>query len=562
MKTKQFNQILDSLGRDRVPAKYNLTFTHLPNQTMRIESPQGEWIASGIHGVALVFEDRQYNYPITAFGQELEIVINPSEYRAYTSTYVGVREKWNPQRTLWEMSSGFKSHIMRKPDGRYALKNRKGSKFVLEGDFITLFRDLESSRPDVVHYHVKNSQQQWGLANHRGRLILPVKYTSISQELLFYQYRIIAKDDTAGIVNEYGKVWEWGRFQSIEKFKSTGSIYLEKFLVGANGKYGLMDNTLKIGIPVNYDTLTFAHRLAYTDAEEIDAAQQPVILAYNNGLYAVYNINNERVIPPNYTHISLFAKDIYLAENPNEKALYTIEGERLSLEPFTIIDWFPTANNNHVPEWYMVKTAAGDLIWYSAEGVQKKVLDYDDFRRRSKTGLYSRTDYLLVEKDGKWGAINKNGEEIISPKYDSLNYFNHSYLLGQQLIKFYVNDSLGLLTLSGDTFLAPAYTEAYVRPDHPDGQLILIQNGKKGLADREGQLLIPIAFDAIESPTIGQCIVVRKADKVGVYSKQGELLAPVAYRHYISFRDASKNQMVIHLYNNAQRSDLHRVACE
>jgi hypothetical protein len=563
LKSLTLNELLDSLSYQTLPKKYNLRFTLHPNHTVSLHSAEGEHIASSVYGVSI-----EYNGEIIPFlnlkhyGNELIIEITKDNILQFGSTYVCVRENWSNSRTIWERSSKYKAHIEKTLNGRYVLKNRNGSKTRLEGDFVEIYRDIEHSRPDVIHYHLTNTKNKKGLANYRGKLILPVEYELVSHDILFHEYRIIAKGDTAGIINLYGKVLEWGRFQTIEKLKSSGDIYIEKFLVKKDDKYGLMNNDLKVGIAPRFDNIQFDYNMAYTNSEVFDDAMQPVLKVSKNGFSGLFNLKNEEIIPAKYNTISLFARGLYLVEKDQEKALYTIEGKQAPLNSFIKIDWFPSAKNNHLPNSYVIKTLEGSIYWQDADDILNRELSYDDFQHRPKTGLYSRFEYLLVQKDGKWGAVNEEGDEIISTEYDSMSYFNFGYNLGQQFVKFYANGSVGLLTLKNDTFLTPVYNNLQLRTDGLDGQIIFIKNGKKGLADREGKLIIPMQYDEIKPDNAGHCIVVRKCEKIGVYHKNGQLLAPAEYGSYRKVRAQNNTHWEIQLYNNSYQGLEKTVSCE
>jgi hypothetical protein len=557
------NEVLKERGRELLPNDYNLTFVEYEHGGASLYSPDGKTILHQAYGISIFYEDEHLiDFPDYFLGGEYYINIHPYEYRDYTALYVGVRQAQIPQRTVWENSSGFKVHMARQSNGRYALMNRSLSKVLLAPEYTLIAREIDDSGPRTILYHLQGENQKRGLANDRGRIFLPVEYDYVSWQLLFGEYRILTKHDTAGLINTAGKILQWGAYESMEPFKTDGDIYVERLLVKRNGRYGLLDKGLKMCIPTLYDTIVFDYRMAYTSPPVFREEDQPLYRVYMNDLYGLYNGKNEIIVPARYERISMLAQGYYLAENANEKTVYSIKGAQLEMPNFIRLDWFPHKKNNHRPANYMIMTADGTISWRNAQGGFVKKLSYDNFRSPPKTGLYSRYHYILAEKNKQWGVLNNLGEEVLAPVYDSLSYFNYGYYLGQQLVKFTVNGSVGLLTLEGDTLLAPIYEDIRLRVDGLGGQLLVEQDFQQGLMDRTGNPLVPIRYDAIEAKTFGQCIVVQKDKKYGVYSASGKVLQPAEFRYYRQRYLEVTNQKVIELFNDEQLTDLTVVECE
>ena len=84
-----------------------------------------------------------------------------------------------------------------------------------------------------------------------------------------------------------------------------------------------------------------------------------------------------------------------------------------------------------------------------------------------------------VEADGKWGYIDKEGKEVVSPKYEKSQYF------GKNIELLTVTSSNGIVCWQG-------YEEAFSY-----GLIAVIKDGKAGVINQEGEVIIPTIYDYI-----------------------------------------------------------------
>ena len=84
-----------------------------------------------------------------------------------------------------------------------------------------------------------------------------------------------------------------------------------------------------------------------------------------------------------------------------------------------------------------------------------------------------------VKADGKWGCIDKEGKEVISPKYEKSQYF------GKNIELLTVTSSNGIVCWQG-------YEEAFSY-----GLIAVIKDGKAGVINQEGEVIIPTIYDYI-----------------------------------------------------------------
>ena len=119
---------------------------------------------------------------------------------------------------------------------------------------------------------------------------------------------------------------------------------------------------------------------------------------------------------------------------------------------------------------------------------------------------------------GKWGFINAYEELIIQPLYESVSDFRHGVAVVQ-------NGKYGLINENGEEQLNLEFD----RIDRTEqGSYILEFEGKKGLADSRGNILLSPSFDYMEDIG-GDLIVVGTGGQKGIYNSNGALLKSFEY---------------------------------
>jgi len=91
-----------------------------------------------------------------------------------------------------------------------------------------------------------------------------------------------------------------------------------------------------------------------------------------------------------------------------------------------------------------------------------------------------------VELNGKWGYVNKQGEEVVPVKYDSLRYFSE----GLAIVK--LNNRCGFINEQGEEVVPPKYDEVV---DFHEGFAVVRLNDKFGYINTEGTVVVPCKYD-------------------------------------------------------------------
>lgn len=156
--------------------------------------------------------------------------------------------------------------------------------------------------------------------------------------------------------------------------------------------------------------------------------------------------------------------------------------------------------------------------------------------KNQKSVLYNL--FIVKKENSLYGVINANGEEIISPRYKSIE-FNET---GKE---FYVKNNLnrvGILTQSGTTKINLTYDDISMI-DKQTGLYIVKSGNKYGILDNSGNIVIHLEYDKIGIDTAkflsenisnkyllySNVIPVSQNNKWGLFNTDGKEILPVEF---------------------------------
>jgi len=130
----------------------------------------------------------------------------------------------------------------------------------------------------------------------------------------------------------------------------------------------------------------------------------------------------------------------------------------------------------------------------------------------------------VVGKDGKYGAIDKQGNIIIPLKYRDMKPFSDGLALVLD------NGKYGFLDKNGNYVHKPIYEHAV---PYVNGMTIVTLNGEKRAMDISGKMSIPLNYDNIEYFSEGLAVVSNQIStneyKSGYIDTAGNLVIPLIY---------------------------------
>ena len=189
--------------------------------------------------------------------------------------------------------------------------------------------------------------------------------------------------------SKYGVINESGEQVIEEKYNYIEYLYDNYFIVSnENSKLGVIDNKENEKIKIEYDSLT---KLEGTDLIQTTISSTNVTELYDKSLNNICQMTNA-TIEKEENYIIIY--------NDTETRYFDYQGKELTNK-----EVFP---NNPL----YAKQENGLLGFENRDGTLVVECKYD------KVTEFNEYGFASVEKDGKWGAINSEGEEVVAPTYE------------------------------------------------------------------------------------------------------------------------------------------------
>ncbi|WP_170880351.1 WG repeat-containing protein [Paenibacillus odorifer] len=123
-----------------------------------------------------------------------------------------------------------------------------------------------------------------------------------------------------------------------------------------------------------------------------------------------------------------------------------------------------------------------------------------------------------VERDGKWGFIDKTGKEVIAPQYDYARSFNEG------LADVRKDGKYGFIDKTGKEVIVPKYDNVH---SFSEGLATVIKGGKYGFIDKTGREVIASQYYEADNFSEGLARIETEDGKHGFIDKTGkEVIAP------------------------------------
>ena len=324
---------------------------------------------------------------------------------------------------------GIENSIIIKKENKIGLVNDKGS-ILIEPNFkeiknlgetykegyITITEDgkygavsttkkqlLENKYEEIMQvympsYYLVKEEGKLKVINASGNTILENGFDDIKSETS--RGLIFIKSNLYGEINQSAEVIIEAKYQYLEEVKEG------KYIAKQNDKYGIIDTEQNEILPFEYKGLTYNEKADLYIAEKEDA-QTLIIDSQNNvkltGVLSEFNIDKE------YIRMRIDDQYKYYNFDCQEKSNTEILTDNI----------------------LFLNKKDGKYGYVDQKG--KVVVDYiyDDATEQNEYG------FAAVKKNGLWGAIDKEGNEAVEPKYNLENNFDIDFIgkwhLGQDL---------------------------------------------------------------------------------------------------------------------------------
>ena len=383
----------------------------------------------------------------------------------------------------------------------------------------------------------------YGLANEKGKLIIPLKYEKIIYNSALGKAYYVLKDSMYGAFDMQGNVIlpvnyhkilyssspcgaslvEDAKgnvqliFKNLEIYKEkleNIEIFNEGVIGRLNGKYGVIKDG-KVLIPFEYESIVERNKrsdrivknTAQTQEFSINTNFNNYFIVSKNQKFGLINSQCEFILSPEYDKIRYDnLRQIYHLTQNKLSGIY-LEGSKKLLNCI-----YQSVYTDGATFITLQKDKKYGIIDYQANTIIP--IEYDEIR------IKGWNDFFSVKKDGKQGYFNKKGELIIPIIYDELDGFYDSKF--KNLIKAKQGDSVGVINLKNEVVVPIKYKLAFTIEDFIEVEF----NSKYGLYTIQGDEILKPEYDRIlRSETQKSNLVFPVKDNlIGIVGKTGEIL--------------------------------------
>lgn len=301
----------------------------------------------------------------------------------------------------------------------YLIGAKNGQYGVIKNGKDLIPNEYQSIRYDSTNnVLVVEKSKKYGISNLEGELIVPVEYNQIDITGIYlyaqnnqgitvynnngtqanidtnvailntsnekYRIRIDSKDGT-----KYGVIGKDGKQIIEENYNYIEYLFEDYFIVSTgNGKLGVIDNKENSKIEIIYDSI---QKVQGTNILQVIETESNTIKLYNQDMANICEMENA-IVESNEEYIKI--------SNDIETKYFSKEGKELkNTEVYTNNKLFSKNENN---KWGFVDKNNNMIV----------ECKYDEV---TEFNIYG---FAAVKKDGKWGSINEQGEEVIEPTYE------------------------------------------------------------------------------------------------------------------------------------------------
>lgn len=305
---------------------------------------------------------------------------------------------------------GMENSIIIKKDGKVGLVNDNGS-IIIDANYKEIKPLGETYKEGYVTI---DESDKYGVVSATKRQILENKYDEISSVYL-KDYYLVKENGKKELINSDGNVILNSGFDDIKSATTNGVIFVKnnlcgeinasgeitleakyqdlkevkegKYIAKQNDKYGIIDNVGNEQLAFEYAGITYNEKADLFFAEDSE---------YNTSI-----IDDIYVVKATGILSEVNDEDEYIRMRVNDDyKYYDFKGEET--ENTKVL------KNNTI----FLDKQNGKYGYVDKKGNSVTEYIYDDATEQNKYG------YVAVKKDGLWGSLDKNGKEVIEPKYE------------------------------------------------------------------------------------------------------------------------------------------------
>jgi hypothetical protein len=346
----------------------------------------------------------------------------------------------------------------------------------------------------------------FGLYDLNGKQVLPHAFQSIDG---FYCNRaIVKKNGKWGVIDETGKELFYTSYRRIDRYLNNYAIVYTTSNEGET-KVGLIDKQGRSVVPAIYQWL-----------EETPAFSEGLIGLGQNRKHGFVNTRGKVVVPFKYDRIESFnggIAKVWLGWN--HVGYVDNKGREILPVSYAAMD---QANLRRYYNQYIIGFKDDVQHVFNYSGKELTILPYktiQEFNKNDKS--------FIVSVDNKEGILDSNFKISVPIEYESLE------LIFRDKIAARKNGKFGLINYRGKAVSIGKYDKIEpILSEHisgfENGLAKISINGKTGLMNSYGKVIVPIIYEQIEGFAYGMAVV-RRNGKYGYINTKGKELIPARY---------------------------------
>ncbi len=416
------------------------------------------------------------------------------------------------------------NRLVYKQDGKYGLLS-------IDGDIITkpMYEEIESIGTQEGIFLVKKDGK-YGVINGKGTTIVKAKYENIQYDDGSKPGYIVSERTEQGYrygyLNAKGKKVLDTKYNNLERIMGDQDKKKYYFIAFLDGQAGLLENK-KECIPHAYTDITYQE-------------QDQLLIAERNERLGAFDEKGKQIIPAEYDNLYI-AGEYINAEVEGRVDIYEKSGKKLENSPYT--GKMLTDSEDYI----IVIDQEGKYGVIGKNGSSYIPCSYDYIE-------YIAKDYFLATRDGKTGVITKENKSQVELKYSAITKIEGTKLL-QATLKTEGSSTTEILDYSmtkvatlenGIVDVKEGYIKLYSMDNvfYVDnngktkaakevlGELPLYasrENGKWGFIDNSGTVVVDYIYDRVTQLNSSGYAGIYLDGKWGVINREGMVIVEPTY---------------------------------
>jgi hypothetical protein len=359
-----------------------------------------------------------------------------------------------------------------------------------------------------------------------GRIDVPLN----SDERFSLENGLVTFSRRYGAVTGYGivdrtatKVIRLPKYTSASSFRNGLALVSTWDSSGRSERCGFIDTEGREVVALKYEEC---------EPNGFGGDYQPLARVARKGKYGLINARGEEITPLKYDYIAQFSGDLAPAMIGGKMGYLDAAGKEVV--PVLYEPSYTGSGLIHTGvrvELILAKLKGRHGILDASGRIRVPFL-YDDFGSEPYGGFvyFLKLGLLWAKRDGKYALVDRDGKEIIPPRYDAVIVNERS--LYEKGFPVQVAAKWGVVNKEGREVVPVSYDWV---DDHFNDRFIRVMlNGRRGLLDEQGRVVVALEYEDCWAAGDG-LFMVKRGGKYGAVNGAGEVVIPLKYDSLSSF---------------------------